>query len=116
MINRRTLFLAALSLAATAGTALPTEAEAHSYKLGNLEIGHPWSRATPAGAPTAGAYLKITNNGSTADRLTAAKSPAADKVEIHEMKMEGSIMRMRELERGLEIPAGATVKLLRMIF
>ena len=55
MINRRTLFLAALSLAATAGTALPTEAEAHSYKLGNLEIGHPWSRATAPTAPTGAA-------------------------------------------------------------
>ena len=106
MIDRRTLFFGATALAV--GSRSSGRAMAHGYKLGSLEIGHPWSRATPAGAPTAGAYLKITNNGTTADRLTAAKSPAADKVEIHEMKMEGSIMRMRELERGLEIPAGAT--------
>ena len=111
MIDRRTFFLAALSLAATAGTALPTAAQAHGYKLGNLEIGHPWSRATAATAPTAAAYMKITNNGAAVDRLVAAKSDAADKVEVHEMKMEGSIMRMRELEKGLEIPAGATVTL-----
>ena len=111
MINRRTLFLAALSLAATAGPALPTEAEAHSYKLGNLEIGHPWSRATAPTAPTGGGFLKITNTGSTPDRLIAARSPASKSVEIHEMKMEGSVMRMRELENGLEIPPGATVTL-----
>lgn len=109
MINRRTLLIATAGLAA-AGTS-GKRAAAHGYKLGSLEIGHPWSRATAATAPTAGAYMKITNGGATADRLVGAKSPAADKVEVHEMKMEGSIMRMRELEKGLEIPAGATVTL-----
>jgi len=52
----------------------------------------------------------IKNTGTTADRLIAAKSPAADKVEIHEMKMDGNVMRMRAVEKGLDIPAGATVE------
>jgi copper(I)-binding protein len=33
------------------------------------------------------------------------------KVEVHEMKMDGNVMRMREVEKGIEIPAGATVTL-----
>lgn len=108
-MKRRTLLcaMAALSVAAVPGK----RAAAHGYKLGNLEIGHPWARATAETAPTGGAYMKIVNTGAVADRLVAARSPASRSVEIHEMKMEGTVMRMRELEKGLELPAGATVTL-----
>ena len=47
-----------------------SSAGAHDYKLGPLVINHPWSRATPKGAPVAGGYMKITNTGTTPDRLT----------------------------------------------
>jgi copper(I)-binding protein len=104
MVLRR-LALAAL----VAILALP--AFALDYKLGAIEIGHPWSRATPPTAEAGGGFLAITNTGTTPDRLIAVKSPAADKVEIHEMKMDGNIMRMREVEKGIEIPPGATVEL-----
>lgn len=86
-------------------------ASAHSYKLGSLEIGHPWARATPPTAPTGGGFLTVTNTGTASDRLVSASSPAAGAVQIHEMKMEGNVMRMRELEGGLEIAPGATVTL-----
>lgn len=82
-----------------------------SYKLGSLEIDQPWTRATPPTAKAGGGFLTITNKGTTADRLIAARSSVSDKVEIHEMKMEGSVMRMRELDKGVEIPPGATVAL-----
>jgi periplasmic copper chaperone A len=104
MVLRR-LALAAL----VAILALP--ALALDYKLGAIEIGHPWSRATPPTAESGGGYLVLKNTGTTPDRLIAVKSPAADKVEIHEMKMDGNIMRMREVEKGIEIPPGATVEL-----
>jgi copper(I)-binding protein len=81
------------------------------YRLGAIEIGQPWARATPPTAESGGGFLVITNTGTTPDRLIAVKSPAADKVEIHEMKMDGNIMRMREVEKGIEIPPGATVEL-----
>ena len=51
------------------------------------------------------------NTGATADRLLSASSPAAEAVQVHEMKMEGNVMRMREIAGGLEIPPGATVTL-----
>jgi copper(I)-binding protein len=86
-------------------------AGAHDYKLGTLEIGHPWARATPPTAPAGGGYMTITNKGTDPDRLVSVKSPAAGMVQVHEMKMEGNVMRMRELEGGLAIPPGATVAL-----
>ena len=99
-----------LALAAlVAVLALP--ALALDYKLGAIEIVQPWTRATPPTAESGGGYLVLKNTGTTPDRLIAVKSPAADKVEIHEMKMDGNIMRMREVEKGIEIPPGATVEL-----
>ena len=86
-------------------------AAAHGYKLGALEIGHPLARATPPTAPAGGGYLTITNTGATPDRLIAVKSAVAGAVQVHEMKMEGNVMRMRELDNGLAIPPGATVAL-----
>jgi len=88
-----------------------TSASAHDYTVGSLKIDHPWARATPKGATVAGAYMKITNTGTTADRLVGGTTDAAQKFEIHEMSMEGGVMKMRELPNGLEIPAGATVEL-----
>lgn len=103
---RRTLMLAAL---AAVSVAVP--AVAHDYKIGTLEISHPWTRATPPSAKAGGGFVIITNKGTTPDRLVSAQSNASQKVEIHEMKMDGNVMRMRELAGGLEIPPGGTVTL-----
>ena len=102
----RHLLLASVLLLAGIGAA-----SAHSYKLGALEIGHPWARATPPTAPTGGGFLSVKNTGTTPDRLISVSSPAAETVQVHEMKMEGNVMRMREIAGGLEIPPGATVTL-----
>jgi copper(I)-binding protein len=104
------MFVRFLSLIAAAALLAPP-AWAQDYKLGSLEITQPWTRATAPTARAGGGYVTITNKGTTADRLIAARSAASAKVEIHEMKMDGSVMRMRELEKGLEIPPGATVAL-----
>ena len=82
-----------------------------TYKLGDLTVTSPWTRATPGGAKIAGGYLKITNNGSAADRFVGAKSGTADRVEIHEMSMSDGVMKMRPLPNGLEIKPGETVEL-----
>lgn len=101
-----------LRLALALALAVPAlSAAAHEYKLGSLDIVEPWARATPSTAQTGGGFLVITSKSTSPDRLITAKSPAADKVEIHEMKMDGNVMRMRELDMGLDIPPGATVEL-----
>jgi periplasmic copper chaperone A len=84
---------------------------AHEFKLGDLEIGHPWSRATPAGAKVAGGYFTITNNGSTPDRLVSISSDISEKAELHEMGVKDGVMTMRPVTGGLEIPAGGKVVL-----
>ena len=105
MIKRRSLLPLVLTLL-WAGSAFALD-----YRLGAIAIGQPWTRATPPTAEAGGGYLVLTNTGTTPDRLIAVKSPAADRVEIHEMKMDGNIMRMREVEKGIEIPPGGTVEL-----
>jgi copper(I)-binding protein len=85
-------------------------ASAHEFKVGDLLIGHPWSRATPGGAKIGGGYMTITNNGSAPDKLIAAAAPsAADHVEIHEMAMANDVMTMRKLDSGVAVPPGKTV-------
>src|SRR5205809_1119967 len=108
-MNTRSVF-AALLLAALA-TAASTGARAEDYKIGNLQISQPWVRATPKGAAVAGGYLKITNTGTTPDRLLGGSTDAAKRFEIHQMSMDNGVMKMRELKNGLEIPPGATVEL-----
>ena len=87
------------------------KAQAHTYKVGPLVIEAPWTRATPGGAQVAGGYLKVTNTGSQPDRLVGGSLAPAATVEVHEMAMSDGIMKMRRLEKGLEIAPGRTVEL-----
>ena len=86
-------------------------ASAHEFKLGDLTIGHPWSRATLPGAKVAAGYLTVKNTGSTPDRLVSVTADIAGKGEIHEMTVKDGVMNMRPLAGGIEIPAGGEVKL-----
>ncbi len=78
---------------------------------GSLELHDPWTRAMPPGARAGGGFLVIRNTGTEADRLVGGKSPAAGRVEIHEMAVVDDIMKMRPVAGGLEIAAGASVEL-----
>ena len=95
---------AILTLSASALAQTPVRA-------GALVIETPWSRATPAGAKVAGGYLRITNTGTEPDRLTGASAEIAGRSEVHEMSNENGVMKMRELERGIEIRPGQAVEL-----
>jgi copper(I)-binding protein len=97
-------FTAAFGLAVAA-------ASAADYKAGSLDISDPWSRATPKGSSVAAGYMKIKNNGSTPDRLIEGSSDVASKFEVHEMKMENGVAKMRPVKGGLEIKPGETVEL-----
>lgn len=97
-------------LAAAVLLAAPS-AFAHEYKVGDIEIGHPWTRATPPSARVGGGYLTLTNHGKTADRFVGGSSPASGRVEIHTMEVTDGVMKMRELPDGLVLPPGETVKL-----
>jgi len=105
-MNRTALIIAALSAALTTSPTL-----AHDYTVGSLKIDHPWARATPKGASVGGGYMKITNSGTAPDRLVGGSTDISGSFEVHEMKMEGSVMKMRPVAGGLEIKPGQTVTL-----
>ncbi len=112
MLSRRIVFhVAALfAIAGVAGSAPVCAGDAVSAD-GTMKIAASWTRATPAGAKVAGGFLKITNSGTVADRLTGGTLVTAGKVEIHEMSMSDGVMKMGELAQGLEIKPGETVEL-----
>jgi copper(I)-binding protein len=83
--------------------------QAADSTVGSLQILHPYARPTPPGARTAGVYFRIRNGGNSSDRLIGVSSPVAGSAEIHDMTMDGGIMRMRALPE-VEIPAKATVE------
>ena len=89
-----TLFVTSLYLAAPA--------------LADVVVNDPWVRAPVAGQKAAGAYMRFTSAKSAV--LIGASSPAAKSVEIHEMSMDGGVMKMRPVMR-LELPAGKQVEL-----
>ena len=106
MIRRGVTALALMLAAMT----LPSEA--HDYKAGDLQIDHPWSRATVPTAKVAAGYLSIKNAGEEADRLVSVESEISERAEIHEMAVNAEgIMTMRPLSQGVEIPAGGSVSL-----
>ncbi len=84
---------------------------AQEIKAGDLTIEKPWARATPKGADIGAGYLEIRNAGAAPDKLTGGSADFASGVEVHQMKMDNGVMKMRQVQGGLEIPAHGTIKL-----
>jgi len=101
----RSIAFAVLAAVLFSGAAI-----AHDYQVKSLRVSNPFARATPPGAKVAGAFMTIKNVGTDADRLVSASSPIAGLVEIHEMAMDGGMMKMRAL-KGIDLKPGATVEL-----
>lgn len=100
------------ALSALVAAFLSSPVLSHGYEVGDIAIGHPFSREAPEGARVTAGYLSITNNGTQADRLIEVRSDIADSAEIHDMSVDGNgVMTMRPLGDGIEIPAGEEVKL-----
>lgn len=91
--------------------ALALPATAHEYKLGELEIIHPWARASAGEAKNGAVYLEIVNNGATADRLIGASTAVADHAELHMHVSENGILKMRPVDGGIDLAPGAHVVL-----
>jgi copper(I)-binding protein len=93
---KRTLTIAALALCAVASA------------QAQVRVDEPWVRTTVPEQKSTGAFMAIT--AAKGGKLVAASSPVATSVEVHEMKMEGDVMRMRAIE-SLALPAGQRVDL-----
>lgn len=78
--------------------------------LGDISIKDAFARATAGKAKVGISFMMIKNEGE-ADRLIAVSAPVSKTAELHTHIMDGDIMRMREIEGGIEIPAGGSVML-----
>jgi copper(I)-binding protein len=102
--------IAQVVVVAAAGLGLSAAVPAQPVTRGDLTIDQVYTREPPPGASTAAAYLTIDNRGREPDRLTSASSPRAAAVEIHSMRSELGVMRMRQVGE-LIVPARGKVKL-----
>ena len=84
-------------------------AQAQNAKVGPLQIENAYTRATVPGQMAAGGFMKVENKG-VVDLLVSASSPAAGEVQLHEMAMEGNVMKMRQV-KDIAVPAGGAVEL-----
>lgn len=81
---------------------------AHAQRSEDIEVKSAWARPTVAGQMGTGAFMHLTSREGA--RLLGASSDVAGVVEIHEMAMEGNVMRMRAI-RSLDLPSGSTIEL-----
>ena len=102
MINK---FLAVLSAALFCSAV-----HAAGYRAGDISIIDPHARPTVPGQPGGAAYVTLENTGGSADRLVGVTSPVARSAEIHTMRMDGDVMRMREAGE-LPLPPAAKVEM-----
>ena len=83
---------------------------AQSASVGPIKIEQAYTRATMPGQQVAGGFMKIENKGGPVDQLVSASSPVAGEVQLHEMSMEGNVMKMRQV-KDIAVPAGGSVEL-----
>jgi len=91
------------------GLVIASSAIAQNASVGSIKIENAYVRATAPGQQVAGGFLKIENKGA-ADQLISASSPAAGEVQLHEMTMEGNVMKMRQV-KDIAVPANGAVEL-----
>ena len=84
------------------GLMMLSPAMASDLMFGSLQF-----RATVGSMPSSAAYLSITNHGAMDDRLLAVESSLARKTELHTMDVTNGVMKMRQVDGGIAIPAGA---------
>ena len=98
----RAIFLAlAIVVAGLGGGALAAD-----MKAGPIVVSDAWARAsvTPA-MKTGAAFAVLANQGAEMDRLVAAESPVAERVELHTHAMDGGVMKMRRVD-AIEVHPG----------
>jgi periplasmic copper chaperone A len=108
MIDRRRLALVVI------GLAIGASAEAHSYKLGHILIGHAW--ALPTQSSEGQIFFPLVNNGSGSDKLIGARSPIASMIELRaNNRYDDPALTAIDLEPGKPVPMRPTARHLRLI-
>lgn len=105
-------FLGHTALLKTKGLLLAVLLAAGSCSLAlaqSVTVSNAWARATVPGQKGAGVFMSL--RAASDLRLVSASSPVAAFGQVHEMHMDGDIMKMQAIKGGLELPAGKTVEL-----
>ena len=84
---------------------------AEKVNFNDIIIDNVWIKETPPNHKITAGYLTIENLSDTDAKLLSVSSSFAKKVEIHQMKMDGKVMKMRPIKDGLFIPAGEVMYL-----
>jgi len=111
MIKSKSSFVfVAVSACMSLSLMLSSSVYAQAVKVDAVSISDAYTRATVPGQKVAGGFLKIQNKGNTPDQLISASSPSAGEVQLHEMAMEGNVMKMRQV-KDIVVPANGSVEL-----
>lgn len=94
----RAFFVAFALTCAAACTPPASQSPASATESGGIETHAAWAAPTPGGVDVSAGYLTLRNTGVETDRLLGAESPRAGRVEVHDMIMDGAVMRMRRAE------------------
>jgi copper(I)-binding protein len=108
--SNKGLVFAVATVCVSATLMLSSQVYAQVLKVDAVSISDAYTRATVAGQKVAGGFLKIQNKGNTPDQLISASSPSAGDVQLHEMAMEGNVMKMRQV-KDIAVPANGSVEL-----
>lgn len=102
MLNRIMMVFATLLAAGTL--------HAHGTHAGNIHVEQAQARATVGNQANGAVFITIENQGTAEDALVSAAAPVAGKVEIHNMTMDGDVMKMRAVER-IDLKAGEKIEM-----
>ncbi|QWD74831.1 copper chaperone PCu(A)C [Polynucleobacter sp. TSB-Sco08W16] len=91
-------------------SSLMAQGVAKTVSTDAIKIDDAFTRATAPGQQVAGGFMKIENKGNVPDQLLSASSPAAGEVQLHEMAMDGNVMKMRQV-KDIAVPANGSVEL-----
>lgn len=102
-MNRHVLVAAAVAVAC-AGVNADGRAAGTAGQASIVRVEDAWIRTSPPSRDVTGGYLTIINAGNDVLRLVSASSPQAKSIELHEMTMDGDVMRMRPVAE-IAVPA-----------
>lgn len=95
---------------AVLGLSVATTAWAADFKVGQVEVDDLWVRASAPGQANGAGYMEIENDAKAADRLVSVSSPAAERVELHNVVTENGVAQMRQVD-GVAVPADGKARL-----
>jgi len=115
MTHRASLLFGLVMAAVLALSPVLRAGDAREFKAGDLTIRHAWSRPTDRMAKTGAIYLTIANEGTSADRLLTASTPAAAIAQLHTTVNKDGMLSMQHLA-AIDIPAKSTTTLKPGVF